>query len=518
MVQEHHVDLEHLADKQAQAADTGYRGFWAAGISNEAGGEGTTGGVAVLAKAHYTITLPPSLSSPVIIPGRLAAAHVHSFIPGGIVFISAYFKDSVGWNPQNASIVWQLVQFLAVLNGKQVPWVIGADWNMEPDVLMQTDWVSSIGGVIYTPKVTTCRQAAPGSKYDYFITSSWLVPVLGPTLRVQEDASTYPHLPVSISIAVASRPVWARALRQPKRFPAVPPIGCSRYPCYPWHNVITVAAPAVSSADDLPAFWDLVLEGVERELAGRWDAVGSDAEAYVGRSGPPEVRWEKLVWAPPKKRTYKDPQARAWATALTWIKHINKARRFCEQQVRALELSNAVCELTPAQYTKLLQLLGEFSRFMKKVADAKKVLQRLDKPSIAFFSSGFSVLARESFTQEALDIFNKAQAAVSRAEQEATSAWLSWARDSFKSGASQAHRFSKMRAVQEILDASTLEHPFQHADNTLNQWVDIWTKHGSPVLPLPPGAQAWPALPDITADQIEAAVASYPIRTAVGPM
>ena len=187
----------------------------------------------MLAKAHYTITLPPSLSSPVIVPGRVCAAHVHSFLPGGIVFISAYFKDSVGWSPQNASIVWQLVQFLAVLNGKQIPWVIGADWNMEPDVLTQTDWVPAVGGVMYTPKVSTCRQALPGSKYDYFITSSWLAPLLCSTLRVQEEASTHPHLPVSVSIAVASRPVMARTMRQPKRFPAVPPHRLLTFPVLP---------------------------------------------------------------------------------------------------------------------------------------------------------------------------------------------------------------------------------------------------------------------------------------------
>ena len=158
---------------------------------------------------------------------------------------------------------------------------------------------------MYTPKVSTCRQAWNGSKYDYFITSSWLAPVLCTTLRVQEDANTYPHLPVSVSIAGRSRPVMARSMRQPKRFPAVPPIGCSRFPCYPWHNVLTVAAPAVCSADDLPAFWDLVLEGVERELAGRWDAVGADAEAYVGRGGPPEVRWENWCGALPERERVK---------------------------------------------------------------------------------------------------------------------------------------------------------------------------------------------------------------------
>ncbi|CAK0904672.1 unnamed protein product [Prorocentrum cordatum] len=79
------------------------------------------------------------------------------------------------------------------------------------------------------------------------------------------------------------------------------------------------------------------------------------------------TKWKKLAWAPPKTRTYKDPNTKAWATALRWAKHLGKCRQFLTKEVAGLQECAAMCELTPNQHVKLLRALADASNFMIKV-------------------------------------------------------------------------------------------------------------------------------------------------------
>ena len=81
------------------------------------------------------------------------------------------------------------------------------------------------------------------------------------------------------------------------------------------------------------------------------------------------------------------------------------------------------------------------------------MLHHLDNAARFFFCSGFSVLARASFADDASRNYTVAKAAVSKAETAATSAWRKWAVAAFQVGASQDHRSSKARSIQEVLSA-----------------------------------------------------------------
>eukprot|EP00959_Pyramimonas_sp_CCMP1952_P336650 7049168-Pyramimonas_sp.AAC.1 len=90
---------------------------------------------------------------------------------------------------------------------------------------------------------------------------------------------------------------------------------------------------------------------------------------------------------------------------------------------------------------------------MIKIGACKKVLTRLDDRTSEFFRSGFAVLARADFADCLAHVYPAAKAKIGVVEAAASSAWLSWAREAFQRGASQAHRFSKVRAVQEVVAA-----------------------------------------------------------------
>ncbi|CAK0906391.1 unnamed protein product, partial [Prorocentrum cordatum] len=338
-VQETHVDQEHLADKQHAMLDAGWKGLWAPAIRSDSGA-GTTGGVAVLVPSHITATAPPQCDSHILIPGRAVACHVRWGLPGGLVVISVYLKDGEGLGATNCSHVWALVQYVCRLNALQMPWIICADWNMETDELNKSGWMEAVSALAYVSALPSCRHSQPGSFIDFFVASSMLAARLHKQVLVDEEASTYPHLPISIGFAASDTPMWARVPDEPKPFPAVPPVGCARPPVYPWTAVLEVAGPKLLAHGDLAGLWDLVISGIEFELSSRWDRM--------------------------EARTYKDPSTKAWATALGWAKHLGKCRQFLAKEVAALQECAAICELTPNQHFKLLRALAEASNFMIK--------------------------------------------------------------------------------------------------------------------------------------------------------
>eukprot|EP00959_Pyramimonas_sp_CCMP1952_P438251 9174799-Pyramimonas_sp.AAC.1 len=79
--------------------------------------------------------------------------------------------------------------------------------------LDQSDWIAAAGGLAFVSEAPTCRQVSPGTHIDYFICSSWLAPKLDPCTCVLEAATTYPHLPVQLTLRARETPVWARVAK-----------------------------------------------------------------------------------------------------------------------------------------------------------------------------------------------------------------------------------------------------------------------------------------------------------------
>ena len=80
-VQGHHADVIKLAEIQSKAEDLGWKGMLAPATATS-NGQGTTGGVAILAPSHITIAAPPGLPHQVLREGRIVAAQLHWGVPG----------------------------------------------------------------------------------------------------------------------------------------------------------------------------------------------------------------------------------------------------------------------------------------------------------------------------------------------------------------------------------------------------------------------------------------------------
>ena len=114
-----------------------------------------------------------------------------------IVFISAYLESGVGLNETNVRRLTQLADFIKCL---RVPFVIMADWNIEPSELVATGWDRFVQGTVVAPRdVTfTCNQGK-GRMLDYAVVANSLVPYF--SLQVDPDSPWSPHVGLTVSFA-----------------------------------------------------------------------------------------------------------------------------------------------------------------------------------------------------------------------------------------------------------------------------------------------------------------------------
>ena len=101
--------------------------------------------------------------------------------------------------------------------------------------------------------------------------------------------------------------------------------------------------------------------------------------------------------------------------------------------------------------------------------------------------------------------------------EQAQASWKEWLQKAFLRGASLAHRFSKQRGMQDILDAHGEHQPYERAEACLQEWQDIWSEHEAAPIERPPDIDSWPQLPPITVQDLISACRLFPERTALGP-
>ena len=79
---------------------------------------------------------------------RFKAAWVGALAKGGFHLCSIYLIDSEGLSDGNAFILSEVARFLQGLSG---PWVLTGDFNMSPEDIAGTDWVSQCSATVVPP-------------------------------------------------------------------------------------------------------------------------------------------------------------------------------------------------------------------------------------------------------------------------------------------------------------------------------------------------------------------------------
>ena len=240
-----------------------------------------TGGVAIACRAMVGMTTVATQETCSAAPyrHRLTATWLQGVVRGGIFILSIWLRDSEGLSPENLDILQQVAEVLSSLRG---PWVIGGDWNINPQVLAASGWLGIVDGVIHSPEEPTCNS----NTYDYFVVSKTFSGAVAGVLQI-EDAGLQPHIPSRLLLYPAFRRQLVRRAIRPTRIPGALPAG--PLPAPPVQLVVDTEAP--SSQESINHMFSTVWTQARTEFA----ALTGHAVEKVESRSLTRFRWEPML-------------------------------------------------------------------------------------------------------------------------------------------------------------------------------------------------------------------------------
>ena len=228
--EEHHTP-DHLVDERsAWAAKNGWKSAWSpAKVTDPSApfdARNTSGGVAVFVRKYLGLGKLAEDKEPEIVPGRVVGVKVTAPGMGVVAVYSAYLVTGVGLNGENRNILHAIADSA---RGHGLAWLVGADWNMQPNELAGAAVVSKLRAKIIAPEDDTCIAPACVRTIDYFLISDSLADAMKAPVTV-DDAETRPHKPVITAIRAGLKAARKKVFRQVKNLPTEPLIGPVRRP------------------------------------------------------------------------------------------------------------------------------------------------------------------------------------------------------------------------------------------------------------------------------------------------
>ncbi len=328
LVQETRVLARDVPRLSAQAQRRGWQTLWSPAIPGKRGK--ASGGVAICAKMPVSLAAPPRGPSDVV-KGRVVAGMVEA--PGcrPTVVYSGYLRDGVGANAENLGYLAK-VGAHCKLQPDGVQAIVGADFNMNPQALDDTDFPTEVGGAIVNPGggATTCRTAKAANLLDFFVVSKGMAKGIE-SVRVIERSGIKTHSPVVLRFHARLTSLKALALRKPPPLGSEPLVG-PRPPPPDWRPLTTKLRELSSRAArggrkaievDYQRAFEQWADLAERELHG---ATG-EPEVKLGLRGrAPRLFWRSIL---PEKVSPRSSDAvvaiRALASLIDDLKRITRS-------------------------------------------------------------------------------------------------------------------------------------------------------------------------------------------------
>jgi hypothetical protein len=283
MVQETRMKEQDLAAASACADKVGFG--WHGGpayLKNKSVG----GGVAVLSTARSGLRRLTGRGD--VVKGRLTLGITD--LGGDIIVASGYGVSGGSWQDQ---LSWVKV-FVAWVRELGLPFVLGADWQLPPDIVRKAGLESLLDAQIVAPDEPT--NALSGRTIDYFLVSRALL-AKGWTVDVVHGCRCSPHLPVELVLGGCEISPEL-CLKRPKPLPIERPIGPQRpgitIDWERWGEMTTFERGGEGSSEALESWF----AGAEAELATKFGLARTAEEAVVLGIG----RKPEEVWCQPRGR------------------------------------------------------------------------------------------------------------------------------------------------------------------------------------------------------------------------
>ena len=144
-----------LATAEDAARRRGWRARLSPAMDTPAGR--ASGGVAIACRFAYGATDVSESAVPDGARHRMTVSWINAYMRGGLYVVSVWLRDSEGLSPGNLDLLQLLARVLINLKG---PWVVAADWNITPEVLVKAAWLRMVGGHIHANSAPTCNDKA----------------------------------------------------------------------------------------------------------------------------------------------------------------------------------------------------------------------------------------------------------------------------------------------------------------------------------------------------------------------
>ncbi len=217
LIQEHKLDKAQAEEATAWLRRRKWNSIIAPAELGPNGG--MSAGVAILTRPHVGLGLP-MVGTEELVPARMLAARLEA--PGcrPFIAIAAYFHDGQGLAHCNMEMLRVAGVFLKA-QGEEVPFVMGADFQMEPHEIAAAGFAQEVGATIVATGDAsgTCRTGRTARELDYFYVSSGLTDGIESVGLIQHTGIRT-HLPVELRFKPRLTSIRALVIRKPP-----PPLG-----------------------------------------------------------------------------------------------------------------------------------------------------------------------------------------------------------------------------------------------------------------------------------------------------
>ncbi|CAK0891345.1 unnamed protein product, partial [Prorocentrum cordatum] len=517
-LQETRLPHERLPSAAAQAQRLGYAAFLHAAVLTEKQGPlATSGGVAILVRDglqadESAAPLPSALRH------RLIGVEIAAASGLRLLVLAGYFQHSLG--PRGINL--DLCSAISEVTGSDadIPWVLQADFNMEPEPLEELGWPAAVRGHVLGPSEATCHAEGCDHLYDWFVASAALAACTASCATTLEGFGLHPHRPVLLRLQDVRADALVEVPSRPARFPEVAPELLRA------HEDAVIVRYSVGKKGQVTSrevswSWDVGSAPTNLSVAfGEWAAAAegtlvgihgigqADLARHLGRGEGP-----RLTLKPLSALVRRDARFR-----FSLLTHrLRSCLDVALQRVRA-ESTGRWHPRHAVWYEHQAELRTQLLLEAVQEAD-DSVGQGL--PGAAPERLGDLVYqAGVLGSPEAVrDLQGLLSASQRRDAAQSAQAWRSWAQTAVEKGGRLAHRFSKATPPPTVRDADSGRRLVGMAaiGELTRVWQKLWLQDG---FASGAGASSWDVgewqLPPISLEQLQAACKRYSPSVGLG--
>ncbi|CAK0841177.1 unnamed protein product [Prorocentrum cordatum] len=421
--------------------------------TGQPGPNATSGGVAILVRAGLQAE-ESACQMPAALRHRLIGVEVTA--PSGLrlLALAGHFQRCLGPRGINLDLFSSVADLVAF--SLDLPWVLQADFNMEPEPLQELGWPAAVRGHVLGPSEATCCAQGLEHVYDWFVASSDLATCTASCATTLNDFGLPPHSPVLLRLQDVGCDALVEVPSRPARFPDVEVRGLrSREDALA--QAFTVGKRGKVSPKDVAWSWAQGSRPTCLSAAfGEWIEAAEGALTVIHEIAPGGLpRFLGRAAGPKTKRmTFSALVQREARLKYSMLTHrLRSCLAVALQRLRAEQASrwhpshSWWYELEAAARAKLLgeaaqEVAGLRSETLPGASDEKW-------GDLAFHAGVKCCPTAIAKLQSWL------LASQRRDADEGAAAWRSWAQTAVEKGGRLAHRFSKAAPTPVVRDADT---------------------------------------------------------------